>query len=425
MRRAQAVTVVAAAALVAPLLWWGSTASASGTGVTVGGFASDDVLDLSFGAVNQVGYTPAGGGTAPAQAITAGCPGSLAATPAYLTITPSGGSLGIVDNGIGVLGRKDGSGSPCGRADGTAQYLTVGLGSGISSGAKIIRAELDLELKFDAKVDITARRGTTTVATSTFAPNSGSDSGPDSKDGDNFRVIVAPGAVFDSIVLRINSATPGGAFSLEGGADGTAPGPLGEAVGSNGSLFQLADGTLNCGDTDTADQVSGTATTSTMVRLTGGTTATNPDGSSCAPVPYRFDVTGADNVLFQKDLTGQAGARFLWTLRWDPETAAYPLTEMTQIDYLLGEDAGPIQWCDFPSPPVPGSSAVLTKSGATVYPVLPAGLDADGDASNGQQGWCLVEQYSSIATSADDTEGTDRIQVNEVLYGTGDPKTYR
>src|SRR4030095_6802641 len=64
-----------------------------------------------------------------------------------------------------------------------------------------------------------------------------SDCGPDSPDGDNFRLDPqnppggqpSPGP-FDTIVLRLDSSGPSHrAVSLEGGGDGTAPGPGGSS----------------------------------------------------------------------------------------------------------------------------------------------------------------------------------------------------
>ena len=99
------------------------------------------------------------------------------------------------------------------------------------------------------------------------------DCGPDSADEDNFRVVFAvsghvgsdvPVDAFevDSVFDRIDfvvASTDSGDFSLAGGADGTAPGPLGKFLDVGDSIFHITNViNLSCdGDTPFGDQSDG------------------------------------------------------------------------------------------------------------------------------------------------------------------------
>jgi hypothetical protein len=188
---------------------------------------------------------------------------------------------------------------------------------------------------------------------------------------------------FDRLVLSVDPLTPNGAFSLEGGADGTARDPLGTSLMTNDSLFQLADftGVLDCGQT--APTVGGSGTpAATLAR------GQNP---SCQKIPYLLrtaDDNGAQSVLLQKVLGNQMTANFTMTIVWDPEPASNPL-DATEIDY--GGGLQPVVWC----------------GGTVAAPISVPG-----------QAWCLTNQQASLA-------GGVNVQLTERYYGKGDPRWAR
>ena len=170
-----------------------------------------------------------------------------------LVITPEGGDLGYGKNGIGVAGDKDKNGTRCADVDDEyGQSLTVRLPGAITV------ADIDFEFKGGSDLVWTAKNGDTVVDTNAAGESTGkvivtglpgdvADNGPDAKDGDNYRVVfraVDEDSYFDTLVLR---PTDGGAFSLEGGGDGTAPSTL--VPSTSASVFvttPLDDFILTC-----------------------------------------------------------------------------------------------------------------------------------------------------------------------------------
>jgi hypothetical protein len=330
----------------------------------------------------------AGGSTSQAIGFGSGC--NLAPTAGALvalTPTPASGKVGLTVDGIGVRSSGEGAGVPCGRVNGDkGQRLLVELaGTGPLATALIDFMELDIEAKGNVIVVADLFLDGTLVGSSELPTGTASDSGPDSGDGDNyrFRVPETGTSAFDSFVLRPKNNV--GEFSLAGGADGTtaAPGGLGEQLGTTDSVIHLkeASGILDCGDS-TGD-VTGGNTTANFAR------GQNP---GCEPIPYLLRVEN-DDVLVQKDLSGQAGANFTMTVTWDAEPApenAGVLTRTTFIDYTPDTpgDETPLLWCDAGPTPPPGEF------------------------------WCLTAQSSELQS-----DGT--VVVTEDLFGAGDPRVTR
>lgn len=150
-----------------------------------------------------------------------------------------GHNVGLTGDDLGL--RQNGSrGTPCGQVDISEGALSIAL-TGDLADKEMDYAEIDIEGKHDVAVSYQlyldgAKVGALQQA---FNCEDDTDCGPDSADGDNFRVIVAD-AVFDRIDLIVTS-TGGGEFSLNGGADGTEPGPLGDFLHTNDSLFHITD----------------------------------------------------------------------------------------------------------------------------------------------------------------------------------------
>jgi hypothetical protein len=386
--RTRIIGVLGAVAVGTALLPGAVASGSNGSSTAIEG---GGVLQLHFG--NDGQYVkfqpPSGTGQQPTQqAITE--KKCVATMPSLLNITPQpappAGALGLFDNGLGVNVAGEGSGTPCGRVDGPSQALTLSLG-GPLAGKLVSFAELDIEGKFNVTVLAQAYQGNAPVGSVQLKTGTSSDSGPDSADGDNYRWRIEPAKPFDTLVLSVDPTTPNGAFSLEGGGDGTAPGPLGTALGTKDSLFQLSDftGVLDCGQT--APTVGGSG--SPAATLARGQNA------SCQKIPYALrtaDDGHEQSVLLDKVLGNQAGANFTLTIAWDPESASNPLPA-TKIDYD-GPAGNPPQaafWC----------------GGTTAAPVSVPG-----------QAWCLTSQQASLV-------GGGKVQLTERYFGFGDPRWAR
>jgi len=330
------------------------------------------------------------GGEVFTQAITArNCVVPQNPTPSLVTLTPTPttGAVGLVEDGLGVKAKNDGAGTPCGLVD-AGQELTLSLvgspDNAILRNKLIDFAELDIEGKFDVTVRAEARLAGKRVWTGTLETGPGSDSGPDSGDGDNYRWLIDPPS-FDQLVLTVDELTPNGSFSLEGGEDGTAPAPggLGASLGTSDSVFQLIDftGTIDCGETEPS--------------VGGGdspeATFSRGQNENCEPIPYLLR-SDDDSVLLQKDASGQDGANFLLDITWEPEPLDLPI-EVTTIDYGDGEIL--IIGCD----------------GTAEAPQLPPDREPF-------ETWCLASQQWVLA-------GGGNIQVSETYYGAGDPRWAR
>ena len=184
---------------------------------------------------------------------------SFASTPELLDVSAIGGELGFVKDGLGVKSAGDGSGEPCGRIEAAnGEAISVALGSALDDYL-MSAIDVDLELKFNAVVDVHFLHDGVEVTDDPvrFEPMSGSDDGPDSRDGDNYRFFHRPmdgddQLLFDEVVFEAVS----GAFSLEGGADlannnmANAFGQLADppSKSSQFEVFQTFAGEITCGD---------------------------------------------------------------------------------------------------------------------------------------------------------------------------------
>jgi hypothetical protein len=347
---------------------------------------------VRFDAANGTGgYTP--GTPAPitsSQCVTTVAPGPLAFTPA-----PSNARLGLVADGLGVKVNSEGNGQRCGLVDGTVQTLTFAL-AGPVADREIDFAELDIEGKFDAQVRAELWLDQRLVRVEELPTGARSDSGPDSSDNDNYRWrLPSAGSgvvVFDRVVLKNSPIAPGGGFSLEGGADGTAPELFGQQLATTDSLFHLTDvdGILGCGDTATE----GGENVPDAGLARGENNLGTPE--ECVAIPYVLRTGNEGETQFAellKDLANQAALEPTFTLEieWEPEPATYPIPRVTEIDYLDGDGPHPIQWCGG----IPGD------------PTLPAG-----------ELWCLSGQEGVPA-------GDGLLVVTERFYGAGDPRFNR
>lgn len=370
----------------------------SPTGIAVGQspvVVERGVLVIELGAVDRLAQYDTGGALVASQSITTqGCRASLgaAADLATLEALPAGSDLGLFADGIGVqtAGPGGGNGQPCGRVDGPNEGLVWALGGDLA-GLDVSRAELDIEGKFNADVVATLFDDGTQVASVVLGTGERSDSGPDSGDGDNYRWTIDPGAdgvddvVFDEAVFTVSTETPSGAFSLEGGADGTEAGSL----GISGSAFKLVttfDGIVDCGD-DTL--TAGNGSTEAAATFTRGDDDAVKGGGCTQLIGYNLDSTAtADDQTVTFEFETEEAPSWFGTITWAPEEAQVPVPP-TEVD---GEH---LEWCDgFDGT---DDATQLPK------PVLP-----------GDDEWCLVSQESEVF-------GPGEIQVTQTIYGESDP----
>jgi hypothetical protein len=362
---------------------------------------------------------------------------------------PINSDVGFVGDAIGVRTPGEGNGQPCGRVDSPSQVLTMKLGTALSD--KVIDfAEIDIEGKFNANLNV---YGYLVSGASACPPSSaladfsdadasegydlalGSDSGPDSADGDNYRLrfpkIEHGNTAVNCLVFKPST----GATSLEGGSDGTEacdstvaaecggsePFSLGETIDDNpnavppintsttDSLFHLVDvdGFLDC-DANTSLSQTNAGITTDITRLNDGD-GNNPDGSECIPIPVDQDSSTTtcgegfrQCVFLGKDLL-DPNAQFEWTVTWAPEPGIY-MEDETQFDFGDGNGLNDLLLCQADG-------------------LAGDGFDGNPDLPNGDP-WCVKKTSTELQiTAVEDPPGTFQTydQVTETYYGLGDP----
>lgn len=359
------------------------------------------VLVLELGAVDHLRHVAPDGSTIATQAIaTQGCKVTLDTSGDVLaTIAPTdAGTVGLFADGLGVKGsgEKGGNGQPCGQANGVDEGLVLKL-AGSLAGLEIDLAELDIEGKFNVMVDFDLYRDGAMVASgASLGTGDLSDSGPDSGDGDNYRHDPTEGladdVTFDEVRMTVSPSTPSGAFSLEGGADGTAPGSLGFA-GSAFRLVEVFDGVIDCGESTLTAGDGASTPEATFTRADDD--AKNEDPCS-ALIGYNLDSTigSADQKVLFEFQTEEA-PHWFGTITWVPEPAVVPVPA-TDLDLDLDGNAdGVLDWCD-------GFSGVDGATGNPL-PIMPSG-----------ESWCLIDQSSTLL-------GDGTMQVVQTIYGESDP----
>jgi hypothetical protein len=358
------------------------------------------------------------------QTIIEGCSLDVVLDPAdtLLSIRPGSTAangpadkLGYGKSGIGVAGRQDKGGTRCADVDfdyGQSLIVELGTQAGLARAAN-----LDLELKFGAvvnieafvalpgeapmPVDLTSPDGVDEADGSiTYRESDFADDGPDSKDGDNYRVqIEAVGAYFSGLRL-----TPlAGSFALEGGGDGTRATDADQAEllpGTTASVFEvLGEGALQC-DEDDADGVT-----------ESGVNVIFTDCASGEVVPYFLDRDTAepagDGVVRDRVLLGVPESQdntYIVRIPWEPEAAQLPLPATEVAFFTL--DGAPqyqaIDWCG------------VVEGSTPVQPYLPADQDVLAEF-DGAQGACLISQNAAIG------EGDGEVQIIERILLVGDP----
>lgn len=445
-----AVPLLVAASLTVVIA---STTPASGQsgGASTSTLPNAGVLRLHLGATDEFRFqvpapSPAGQyvdttpPTTQSVGISSGCRLSLGAG-GLAELTASGGSVGFVGDAIGVRGPGEGNGQPCGRIDGS-QLLAMRL---MMPGKAIDFAEIDIEGKFDAKLEVngyfidaddscSSPPATTLMKSETYDLTTGSDSGPDSGDGDNYRLRFPENVEDKGNLVAVNTAVNcltfevvTGGVSLEGGSDGTEPcdtndgciePSLGQTIDdtatlntfTSDSLFHLieADGVLACGGFADLTEAGITSHVERLDNIGGGCGAAIPydQASSTETTVCNPDPEGqADQcTFFRKDLLGQQ-AQFYWTVTWAAADETY-MPHDTQFDFGDGRGYVDAQFC----------LADGTNGDPDGFPDLPpsAGAPATGPFDP----YCVLETHSVL-------QGDGRVVVTERYYGQLDPGSRR
>lgn len=428
MKRASSRLVPVVLLLAFGLVVGGITPASGQTSGSTSTLGDAGVLRLRLGAQDHFRFEPASG-PAITRSLTlqSGCRLAPQASPALVNFStdPPNAFTGLVSDGIGVRTNGEGNGQPCGRIDGS-QKLILDLGPALD-GTLIDFAEIDVELKFAATLSIQGylvddEGIASPVGVASTYDSTGSDSGPDSGDNDNYRVRFPEDGSFTAVNRLVFSIATTGGASLEGGADGTQacdttdsaacnPG-LGQTIDDDpdtaaietttDSLFHLVegDGALDCGDSfeETNDGI-----TTTVARLD------NAGGGTCTPIPYSQDAnqnTGDCDpeeegflqcIFFKKDVDTQQ-AQFFWKVVWAPEDGSY-MESPTEFDF--GDGFVSLQLCG--------------PSTGAVDPPFPEELGfPDFYPTPSSDPWCVVDTQTELQPDG-------KVVVTEVFFGQFDP----
>ena len=304
-----------------------------------------------------------------------------------------GHNVGLNGDDVGL--RKNGSrGTPCGQVDLSEGAISITL-AGDLADKEMDYAEIDIEGKHDVAVSYQLYLGGVQVGglQQAFNCEDDTDCGPDSSDGDNFRVIIAD-AVFDRIDLIVTS-TEGGEFSLNGGADGTEPGPLGDFLHTNDSLFHITDvENVTCN------------TAATPLGEEGGPQGTfflaNCGGATGKSIAFEAD-TANNEVTITNVGAGIPGAYTLETWTFLP----VPTTAVLRYDDGDGEFLAQFCLIDPRNP-----DGITVPDGIDTNTVLPL-----IEQTNGRHTTCVVQETKTTLGQSDFGTG---IEAKFILFSTGD-----
>jgi|GEM_PF-2202704 len=314
-----------------------------------------------------------------------------------------GHNVGLNGDDVGL--RKNGSrGTPCGQVDLSEGAISITL-AGDLADKEMDYAEIDIEGKHDVAVSYQLYLGGVQVGglQQAFNCEDDTDCGPDSSDGDNFRVIVAD-AVFDRIDLIVTS-TEGGEFSINGGADGTEPGPLGDFLHTNDSLFHITDvENVTCN------------TAATPLGEEGGPQGTfflaNCGGATGKSIAFEAD-TANNEVTITNVGAGIPGAYTLETWTFLP----VPTTAVLRYDDGDGEFLAQFCLIDPRNP-----DGITVPDGIDTDTVLPLNEQTMFDP-NDRHTTCVVQETKTTLGQFDFGTG---IEAEFILFSTGDAsRSYR
>jgi hypothetical protein len=356
------------------------------------------------GAGGTVTFTPTGAPAPTAtQVITATGKCAASTSGPLVSLSSTGGSQGpgLVNNGLGVR-QKNTCGTAEGRLGGS-ETVTLALGSAFGEHDVVADAELDIEGKFNASLDVSLDGAPAVNRTLVSA----SDNGPDSGVGDNDRVVLSSAQPdvdpFRTMTIRART----GELSLEGGGDGSYAqfaaagkvGPLGAGLGTADTVLRVVHGfadDLGCLESRTATVIGGSATSAVVTRLD------NDGGQDCDDVGVTFEILD-DGVLLDKGTTGletgtPQAVNALVDIVWAAQTADVPMPAR-EINFDPDDPTGweTVQWCE-------SWDAVAETA---VHPV-------DARFPGGVLPWCLVDDQVELQP-----DGT--VVQTQRYHGDGDP----
>jgi hypothetical protein len=334
----------------------------------------------------------------------------------------NGAEIGLVEDGLGVNLSGRGNAQDCGRVDelasGNTETMTLTLGDHVTSRL-IESVDFDFEAKFDADVKVEYLLGTDSddnpivLFTEHYPLNTGSDSGPDARDGDKYR-FAAPregiNILFDGV--RISMIT--GSVSLEGGA--THPDPS-----ANRTVFNLIPA-LACGES--TDDGGPDLTDNPLAAFYVGP---HKDGSPCA-VPVEMlttNVPGTEQTVIVGPPEGLSwhGVTGVVTIEWDIELPTLDGIERTNQRLIIGDPLSDvvIPWCE-------EAVGIAPDGGGDWFYQL--SLDVPYEHATGSGDVCLIKQTTVVHDFDVDGDGTIEIgemvtQTTEVFYIWNDPMWVR
>ena len=409
--------------------------------VQTGGYAPAWVA-IRTGATSSITLNTASGQLGAAQVLAPGVDCGVAQgtdSSRFLTLegtTRTNFTEGLASYQSGSIGVKEKkSGTSCYQVNSpTTEQLRLKVGPGVaglmSSSALASSAFLDLELKQSARILATVSLGGVTKATyelqsgttigspalgttTPFTCNNPADSGPDSGVNDNCRwPISAPswlgaddGVFFDTITLKAVN----GAFSLEGGGDGTVL-PQSPTTTPNASVIEIVDGVIDCGGQTRTEPASGDEPQVTVHRLG------NVGATTCAAVPYALS-NASRTAQFLKPLDSQTNAQFVWDLLWQfpQQTGSTALPEL-KIDFEIPTPGTTVTlgWC--PDPAYGSAGEFLGYGGG-----LPASATDQEPDLAGVQFACVISRDAKSLDGDPDVIGShDRVYVyGDARMGSG------
>jgi hypothetical protein len=489
IRRSSVTALTAAMALAAvalPAAYVASVTSPTSAAVTPAGIGdtTDAYLAIEKGSQDRIAlYPPGDATTAPTplatqkiSATASGC--ALVTIPGDETtdaIMRFNGRFGgnqqaesWAPGSIGVAEKK--SGTSCYQVSAPGETLDVAVGaaakpSGSATARYLARAaNLDVELKQDARIFATAKLAGATVGYfelqsgssinkpkittgvnpslpyAVFKCNNPSDSGPDSGVNDNCRWPMN-GVLFDT--LSIQSLV--GSYSLEYGRDGTVtqgsvPTAPQYLARGGASFFELTtvDGLIGCtaGTNGNNTTVTVTATTGKPgVQVARLPNASDPSGGDCVPVPYTLKSLDS-SARFLKPMDQQNTAQFVMTMEWTTDNTSATSPESlppTYANYETGGKDVQLGWCPDPiydsSGNLAGIASPLTSQEVPDQDLLGSATYQRKDALNpgtplsGKQFSCIGIRTAQVVDKDPLTGSTvepDKIVVREQIYVLGD-----
>lgn len=343
-----------------------------------------------------------------------------------LQFVSSSGRVGIYNNGLGT--KTKGNCTPAEGRTETGESFTVKLGSKFGAGISIDGAELDIEGKFSAVLQWSAKNGATPVVVGTgSAPLSTSnDNGPDAGTGDNSIVTIGAKGTSTDNYTSLVLTTPTGEFGLDGGGDGVYP--VHNSLGNNDSIFSLVssstfDYTVDCATTLSADStdIGASDTTSVLDSTVDSVTyvrLANKNQADCATIGVTVRASDVnpnaapDEVFIDNSTTSAGGvpqnvrarAKIVWVVQTAGKTQAQIDAELArEVQFVEGGAKVPVSNCTNVPASVWGEPFGALNPDSTAVITHPAGFP-----------WCLMSDSRVV------TNGT--IVQTQYYSGNGDPR---